>query len=69
MFNSCAIIIKIFSVFSSVIGDGTVVQGKPANSCTSKEHSDDEGDLEENTDPASAKRVKRYCRIFHLQLS
>lgn len=41
-------------------GDGTVVQGKPANSCTSKEQSDDDdGDLEENTDPASAKRVKR----------
>nr|ASB17092.1 bZIP6 [Triticum aestivum] len=40
--------------------DGTVVQGKPANSCTSKEQSDDDdGDLEENTDPASAKRVKR----------
>jgi hypothetical protein len=44
---------------ASFDGDGTVVQGKPANSCTSKEHSDDEGDLEENTDPASAKRVKR----------
>uniref|UniRef100_A0ACD5YJV2 Uncharacterized protein n=2 Tax=Avena sativa TaxID=4498 RepID=A0ACD5YJV2_AVESA len=44
---------------ASFDGDGTVVQGKPANSSTSKEHSDDEGDLEENTDPASAKRVKR----------
>jgi len=44
---------------ASFDGDGTVVQGKPANSCTSKELSDDEGDLEENTDPASAKRVKR----------
>jgi len=39
--------------------DGTVVQGKPANSGTSKEHSDDEDDLEENTDPSRAKRVKR----------
>ncbi|KAF7063542.1 hypothetical protein CFC21_070059 [Triticum aestivum] len=45
---------------ASFDGDGTVVQGKPANSCTSKEQSDDDdGDLEENTDPASAKRVKR----------
>ncbi|KAI4987963.1 hypothetical protein ZWY2020_029593 [Hordeum vulgare] len=44
---------------ASFDGDGTVVQGKPANSCTSKEQSDDDGDLEENTDPANAKRVKR----------
>ncbi|XP_006664716.1 light-inducible protein CPRF2-like [Oryza brachyantha] len=34
-------------------------QGKPANSATSKEHSDDDGDLEENTNPANAKRTKR----------
>ncbi|XP_044395225.1 light-inducible protein CPRF2 isoform X2 [Triticum aestivum] len=48
------------AVAKTMEGDGTVVQGKPANSCTSKEQSDDDdGDLEENTDPASAKRVKR----------
>ncbi|KQJ85957.1 light-inducible protein CPRF2 [Brachypodium distachyon] len=44
---------------ASFDGDGTVVQGKPANSCTSREQSDVDGDLEENTDPANAKRVKR----------
>ena len=32
-------------------------QGKPANS-TSKELSDDDGDLEETTDPANANKMK-----------
>lgn len=39
--------------------DDTVVQGKPANSGTSKEQSDDDGDLEENTDPTNTKRMRR----------
>ncbi|EAZ21125.1 light-inducible protein CPRF2 isoform X1 [Oryza sativa Japonica Group] len=34
-------------------------QGKPANSGTSKEQSDDDGDLEEDTDPVNAKRTRR----------
>uniref|UniRef100_A0A0D9Y169 BZIP domain-containing protein n=1 Tax=Leersia perrieri TaxID=77586 RepID=A0A0D9Y169_9ORYZ len=34
-------------------------QGKPANSGTSKELSEDDGDLEENIDPANAKRTRR----------
>ncbi|CAM0949068.1 unnamed protein product [Alopecurus aequalis] len=57
--NSQALDTSQLASQASFDGDGTVVQGKPANSCTSKELSDDEGDHEENTDPASAKRVKR----------
>ncbi|KAG8049183.1 hypothetical protein GUJ93_ZPchr0009g666 [Zizania palustris] len=34
-------------------------QCKPDNSGTSKEHSDDDGDIEENADPANAKRMRR----------
>ncbi|KAF0889335.1 hypothetical protein E2562_023638 [Oryza meyeriana var. granulata] len=35
-------------------------KSKTANSGTSKEHSDDDGDLEENTDPANAKRTRSF---------
>ncbi|XP_066356105.1 light-inducible protein CPRF2-like isoform X2 [Miscanthus floridulus] len=42
---------------SNVIEDD--FQGKPANSGISKELSDDDGDLEENTDPANAKKMRR----------
>jgi len=41
---------------SNVIEDDDF-QGKPANS-TSKELSDDDGDLEETTDPANANKMK-----------
>ncbi|KAJ1266236.1 hypothetical protein BS78_08G136000 [Paspalum vaginatum] len=34
-------------------------QGKPTNSGTSKELSDNDGDLEENTDPTNAKKMRR----------
>ena len=43
---------------SNVIEDDDF-QGKPANSGISKELSDDDGDLEENTDPANTKKMKR----------
>lgn len=43
---------------SNVIEDDDF-QGKPTNSGTSKELSDDDGDLEENTDPANAKKMRR----------
>ncbi|XP_066358662.1 bZIP transcription factor RISBZ2-like isoform X1 [Miscanthus floridulus] len=43
---------------SNVIEDDDF-QGKPANSGTSKELSDDDGDLEETTDPANANKMRR----------
>ncbi|CAD6267111.1 unnamed protein product [Miscanthus lutarioriparius] len=43
---------------SNVIEDDDF-QGKPANSGISKELSDDDGDLEETTDPANANKMRR----------
>jgi len=43
---------------SNVIEDDDF-QGKLANSGTSKELSDDDGDLEETTDPANANKMRR----------
>ncbi|KAF8692200.1 hypothetical protein HU200_039803 [Digitaria exilis] len=40
-------------------GDHDDFRGKPANSGTSKEQSDDDGDLEENTVPANTKKMRR----------
>lgn len=44
---------------SNVIIEDDDFQGKPTNSGTSKELSDDDGDLEENTDPTNAKKMRR----------
>ncbi|CAL4905341.1 unnamed protein product [Urochloa decumbens] len=46
-------------VTNSNIIDQDDFQGKPANSGTSKEQSDDDGDLEENTDHANTKKMRR----------
>ncbi|CAN6338859.1 unnamed protein product [Urochloa humidicola] len=46
-------------VTNSNIIDQDDFRGKPANSGTSKEQSDDDGDLEENTDPANTKKMRR----------
>ncbi|KAF8733391.1 hypothetical protein HU200_014999 [Digitaria exilis] len=40
-------------------GDHDDFRAKPANSGTSKEQSDDDGDLEENTVPANTKKMRR----------
>ncbi|TVT96934.1 hypothetical protein EJB05_57855 [Eragrostis curvula] len=48
------------SIFiNSHVIDNANCQGKPANSDTSKEQSDDDGDLEESTDPINAKKKRR----------
>ncbi|CAL4891166.1 unnamed protein product [Urochloa decumbens] len=46
-------------VTNSNIIDQDDFLGKPANSGTSKEQSDDDGDLEENTDHANTKKMRR----------
>ena len=46
-------------VTNSNIIDHEDFRGNPANSGTSKEQSDDDGDLEENTDPANTKKMRR----------
>ncbi|KAK8458541.1 hypothetical protein SEVIR_3G396500v4 [Setaria viridis] len=46
-------------VTNSNIIDYDDFRGKPANSGTSKEQSDDDGDLEENTDPTNTKKMRR----------
>ena len=46
-------------VINSNIIDHEDFRGNPANSGTSKEQSDDDGDLEENTDPANTKKMRR----------
>ncbi|CAL4898013.1 unnamed protein product [Urochloa decumbens] len=46
-------------VTNSNIIDQDDFRGKPANSGTSKEQSDDDGDLEENTDHANTKKMRR----------
>ncbi|KAL6847073.1 hypothetical protein ACP4OV_022926 [Aristida adscensionis] len=62
----CAAVAKSMSdgdgaslVANSNVTDNTDFQGKPANSGTSKELSEDDGDLDENTNPANAKRMRR----------
>ncbi|KAK3140162.1 hypothetical protein QOZ80_5AG0396910 [Eleusine coracana subsp. coracana] len=44
---------------NSHVIDNADSQGKPANTDTSKEQSDDDGDFEETTDPANAKKMRR----------
>jgi len=46
-------------VINSNIIDHEDFRGNPANNGTSKEQSDDDGDLEENTDPANTKKMRR----------
>lgn len=46
-------------VTNSNIIDHDDFRGKPANSGTSKEQSDDDGDLEENTVPTNTKKMRR----------
>jgi hypothetical protein len=54
------------SLFSnSHVIDNADSQVNPANSGTSKEQSDDDGDFEETADPANAKKMRRYSELFH----
>ncbi|XP_062202588.1 light-inducible protein CPRF2-like isoform X1 [Phragmites australis] len=46
-------------ITNSNVIDNADFQGKPANSGTSREQSDDDGNLEENSDPANAKKMRR----------
>ncbi|KAL6623479.1 hypothetical protein ACP70R_033358 [Stipagrostis hirtigluma subsp. patula] len=62
----CAAVVKSMSdgdeaslVTNSDVIDNADFQGKPDISGTSKELSDDDGDLEENIAPANAKRMRR----------
>ncbi|RLM98598.1 light-inducible protein CPRF2-like isoform X2 [Panicum miliaceum] len=50
-------------VTNSNIIDHEDFRGNPANSGTSKEQSDDDGNLEENTDPANTKKMRRNLTV------
>ena len=67
-FFYCTVFVSLILHTGDIDGAGLVTnsnvieddfQGKPANSGISKELSDDDGDLEENTDPANAKKMRR----------